>query len=345
VQVSGGHHLYFDVEAFAFLFDRSIQVASVELQLDLRGNYKGTQDEVTIDLNGIQAVAAGQSAVYRLIKRDQSANRSRCGFDVHKMRLNGAEPFMMALLRIMKNKGEIKVSLHGKNLHLESAVLLVKGSTYEKCPDPEPTPQPSPSPAVPPKTAILGVSPTGAVVASTTMSISFESDQLGVTYECSLDDGAASTCASPMVYSNLENGGHTFKVTSQNAAGLSDTVGASYSWRVDTVAPDVTITNAAGLPAVSNATSLSLEFASADAVSYTCSIDDGEFKPCSSPVSFNGLAEGTHHVSILGQDAVGNTSETPATFGWTVDLTPPQTVAGSELVVCRKRERHVRVLC
>ena len=51
--------------------------------------------------------------------------------------------------------------------------------------------------------------------------------------------------------------------------------------------------------------------------------------PVTSPVQSNNLTEGYHSVKIRSQDGVGNTDDSPASFGWTVDTIAPLTSINS----------------
>src|SRR5207245_1146636 len=82
-------------------------------------------------------------------------------------------------------------------------------------------------------------------------SFSFSSEA-GATFQCALDGAAFASCTSPKSYSSLVEGSHTFQVKATDTAGNTGTA-ASYTWTVDTVAPNTTIT--ASPPASTNSTS------------------------------------------------------------------------------------------
>jgi hypothetical protein len=75
-------------------------------------------------------------------------------------------------------------------------------------------------------------SPTSA----TTATFTFHSTAAGATFACSLDGAAATACTSPVSYSGLADGPHTFSVTA-TANGTTDPSPATSSWTVDTTPP------------------------------------------------------------------------------------------------------------
>ena len=65
---------------------------------------------------------------------------------------------------------------------------------------------------------------------------------------------------------------------------------------------------------------------------FECSIDNSNFTSCTSPVQSNNLTEGYYSVKIKSQDGVGNTDDSPASFGWTVDTVAPTTTINKAIV-------------
>ncbi len=181
----------------------------------------------------------------------------------------------------------------------------------------------------PPDTTITAnpTNPTNSVNAS----FSFTGTDSGgsglVGYQCQLDGGGFSACTSPQSYAGLSDGSHTFQVRAVDGAGNVDPTPASYTWLIDTTAPDTTITANPTNPA--NSAGASFSFTGTDAgsgvASFQCQIDGGGFTPCTSPQAYVGLTDGSHTFQVRAVDTVGNVDPTPASYTWTVDATAPDT--------------------
>lgn len=72
-----------------------------------------------------------------------------------------------------------------------------------------------------------------------------------------------------------------------------------------------------------------------DVSGWRCSIDGPAFAPCSSPISYSGLAPGPHRFRVAAVDGYGEVDASPAEFTWTVLGPPPETQvpAGAQPVV------------
>lgn len=153
----------------------------------------------------------------------------------------------------------------------------------------------------PPDTQITA-GPQG-MVTTASASLTFTSNEMGVTYTCSVDGAPPTPCTSPATLMSLAQGGHTFSVAATDAAGHTDASPAVRMWSVDTVPPDVAIV--AG-PAA-NATvgpRVVVGFTVSDGT-VTCSIDGAPFAPCASPWADN-LPAGAHTLRIRAVDAATN---------------------------------------
>ena len=110
-----------------------------------------------------------------------------------------------------------------------------------------------------------------------------------------------------------------------DAAGNTDATPASYTWTIDTAAPNTTITAQPSDP--SNSAAPDFSFSSSEGGStFECQLDGGGWASCSSPKSYAGLSQGSHTFEVRATDAAGNTDATPASFTWTIDTTAPASV-------------------
>ncbi len=163
----------------------------------------------------------------------------------------------------------------------------------------------------------------------TTASFEFSSNEEDSTFACRLDAGEYSGCSSPQAYMGLVDGEHTFAVQATDAAGNTDVTPASYTWTVDTVAPETSIDARPADP--TNEPTASFAFSSSEeGATFACRLDAGEYSGCSSPQAYTGLADGEHTFEVQATDAAGNTAVTPASYTWTIDATPPElTITGA----------------
>ncbi|MEW6401646.1 MAG: HYR domain-containing protein [Chloroflexota bacterium] len=93
---------------------------------------------------------------------------------------------------------------------------------------------------------IINSGPRGTVN-NTTATFSFSgTDNLTpgnlLSFECRLDGAGFGACSSPISYSGLAPGSHTFRVRAVDLAGNVDATPSSRTWRIDIVAPNVAIT-------------------------------------------------------------------------------------------------------
>jgi streptogramin lyase len=93
---------------------------------------------------------------------------------------------------------------------------------------------------------------------------------------------------------------------------------------VDANGPDTTVTGGPASP--TSATSAQFTFtANEPGATFKCTVDGGGAGPytsCSSPETVNGLTAGAHIFYVKAFDVDNNPGD-PATYSWTVDLTPP----------------------
>jgi hypothetical protein len=169
-----------------------------------------------------------------------------------------------------------------------------------------------------------------ATTSSTSASFRFSSEA-GATFECALDAAVFAACTSPRQYTGLAVGTHQFRVRAKDAAGNTDTSPASYSWTIDTTAPETTID--LGPPPTTSSTSASFSFSSEAGATFECALDIAAFAACSSPRQYTSLAAGSHQFRVRAADAAGNTDASPASYTWSISAPPacPATTTANAL--------------
>lgn len=196
--------------------------------------------------------------------------------------------------------------------------------------DPAGNPDPSPPSyawtidATPPDTTIGSSYPASLTIA-TGAAFDFSSSEPGSSFECKLDAGSFAPCTSPKTYSALADGSHTFQVRAIDTATNADPSPASHTWTIDTTPPITSIGPA--MPAANTpSSSATFDLASNEAGStFECRLDGAAFAPCTTPMNYVGLADGTHTFDVSGTDQAGNVDTSPASYTWAIDNTAPST--------------------
>lgn len=177
-----------------------------------------------------------------------------------------------------------------------------------------------------------------ALVNVKTASFSFSGTDSGVaitSFQCSIDNGAYSSCSSPKAYSGLAEGSHTFRFRGVDSIGNTSAI-TSYMWTVDSVVPVVTISSGPS-SSMTTAETATFVFASSDVTSginssqTQCQLDSQAYASCSSPKSYSGLTAGSHTVKVRVVDNASNQTVS-STYSWSVQavvVTPPPTGGGS----------------
>ena len=174
--------------------------------------------------------------------------------------------------------------------------------------------------AVLPPAPTIGSGPSGSV-SSTSATFAFTGE--GDAVECSLDAAPFAPCVSPVDYTGLAEGEHTFRVRATSPVGPSDTT--TRVWTVDTVAPVAPTIDSGPTGAVSSQTA-TLTFSNVESgLTFECSLDGGAYSACTSPAVYNGQSEAAHTLDVRAKDAAGNPS--PATTRpWIVSLVDTPTI-------------------
>jgi hypothetical protein len=129
----------------------------------------------------------------------------------------------------------------------------------------------------------------------------------GVSFRCSVDTGAATTCASPFTTPSLSDGAHLLNVYSIDSGVTGPT--ASYSFTVDTVAPVIANLSISAGPSYSASW---IETATVGTVvSFVCQLDSASPVPCTSPYTIGTLSgSGSYNFKVTGRDLAGNSGQT-----------------------------------
>lgn len=147
-------------------------------------------------------------------------------------------------------------------------------------------------------------------------------------FDCYLDGISFLSCGSAPTFVGLPDGSHTLNVSAVDAAGNADDTPASYTWVIDTVAPETSISSVPGNP---SGPAVNFGIFNGDALGgsaiagFECKLDAGAFTACSAPYSLLSLSDGSHTLQVRAVDAAGNADDTPASYTWTVDVTEPYT--------------------
>ena len=195
-----------------------------------------------------------------------------------------------------------------------------------------------------------------ALTNASTATLTFHSTRIrGATYTCSLDGAPATSCTSPISYTGLGSGGHTFSVTASTADG-TDPTPATASWTVDASPPSAPT----GLTGTAqSATVVSLSWTAAVDNNGVTSYDvqrngttiGSTGSPATSYLDTTAAPSTTYSYAVIARDAAGNASSpsapatvtTPASTGLptlvqsasssTTTVTLPGTSAPGDLLV------------
>jgi hypothetical protein len=116
----------------------------------------------------------------------------------------------------------------------------------------------------------------------------------------------------------LEDGPHALRASATDLAGNTGP-DATVLFTVDTHPPDTTLT--ATPPAVDSTGLATFAFISDEVgASFECSLDGAAFDPCTSPLSYSNLEDGTHTFQVLARDVNGNADPSPAVHTWAIIL-------------------------
>ena len=129
----------------------------------------------------------------------------------------------------------------------------------------------------------------------------------------------------------VADGTHAYVARATDLAGNVSGNSNTRTVRVDTTAPETTITGGPNGP--TNNTTPSFTFTSESNTTFECRLDtavaQGTYAACTSPKAYSTLAAGSYTFIVRATDAAGNVDPTPASRAFTVDTTPPETTITS----------------
>lgn len=154
--------------------------------------------------------------------------------------------------------------------------------------------------------------------ASPDATFSFAASVPGATFRCALDGGIAKDCTSPVTYSGLAGGKHSFTVAASNGDVVDDTP-ADHSWTIALPQPlDTRITGKPSDP--SDSADATFEFTSnRSEATFECSLDGAGLTSCTSPITYERLSNGGHSFEV--RAVKGSVlDESPAQYRWGVEV-------------------------
>lgn len=185
-----------------------------------------------------------------------------------------------------------------------------------------------------PPSVTINAGPSGTVGTSSSFSFTSTDSDLQE-FQCSLDNADFGVCTSPVEYSGLADGSHTFRVRAVDTTGNIGSI-ASSTWIVDATSPVAKITSGPNGPTRDVLPTFTWSgsddrTATADLL-YSYRFDNKpwtEYLKGTRTTPFTPLRDGPHTFYVRARDAVGNVTESPAQRSFTVDTQGPQTIIES----------------
>jgi hypothetical protein len=170
----------------------------------------------------------------------------------------------------------------------------------------------------PPDTLITGMP--ASVVNVSSAAFTFTASETGSSFACTLD-GTTTPCTAPFSRSDLLDGSHTFRAAATDPAGNTDLSPATFSWIVDTIAPETGFT---ATPEALTNQPATFTISSPDSTAgFQCSLDGATFTSCGSSVSLGTPSDGSHTFRARAVDPAGNVDATPVAYTWSTDTLAP----------------------
>jgi hypothetical protein len=172
---------------------------------------------------------------------------------------------------------------------------------------------------------------------SSSSTFAFTSSKTPTAFLCSLGLASFTTCTSPVTYTGLADGRHTFRVEARYGSGATATTGGptSYSWQVIPAAP--AIVSGPSNPSADPSPKFTFSDANWPNINFSCGLDSLPHLGCTLRTALNGvegqaqfsnLARGNHCFYVLAVDLLGIQSLVTK-FCWTIVAPLGFTVGGS----------------
>jgi hypothetical protein len=189
-----------------------------------------------------------------------------------------------------------------------------------------------PPPAPPSLTGTAPVSPandttplvTGSAPAGTTVSLYSSADCSGAPVTTTATPAQLAAGIEVTVAANAVS---DFSATTRSASPTASSCSNSISYREDSIAPGAAIEVAPASPSASADAEFAFSATDPDGsgvAGFECSLDSGAFALCTSPQTYDSLADGPHSFEVRATDNAANTGAAAAS-DWSVDTTPPTT--------------------
>ena len=156
---------------------------------------------------------------------------------------------------------------------------------------------------------------------STTNSASFVFTSTVSAFECSLDNGVYTPCASPKSYTDLSKGSHAFLVRAIDGRGLPDLSPATFTWSINASQPDANITGKPANPTTDRTVTFTFT-GDATATRIECSLDGGAYSACTSPKVYTNVGNGDHTFLVRARNSA-NVAGAADRYTWTVTNAAP----------------------
>jgi hypothetical protein len=171
------------------------------------------------------------------------------------------------------------------------------------------------------------------VANTSTGTFTFTNATSPVTYQCKIDNGAWAACTTPFTTATLADGSHTLSVRATDTNSTVEDPPVTFTWIIDTVAPNTTITSNPANPSGSSVGGFTFG-SNENPVTYQCKLDQGmdagvdagsDWATCPASYTTPSLADGSHTLQVRAVDAAGNVDTTPAVYTWLINTDVPVT--------------------